>query len=293
MKYLITTIAAVVLVGYGESQQSAPTLESKPEPPKAKAPDISIHNAASGGDIEAVKQHLTAGTDANVKGGLLNFSTPLTIATMNGHTEIAKLLIAKGVDINAPDKGGWTPLHFAAWDDNKEITELLIAKGANVNAKNNDEETVLHVVGKGNKEIVKLLIAEGADVNTMDNLGRTPLTIAIASRDNSAKQVIQEIIDLLRKHGAKTGEELLAEKSILGASKTGNIKLVEKHLSDGSDVNTKDGGERTALHWAALKGHKEVAELLIAKGSDVNARDIFYKTPLDKAINPFLNDPQP
>ena len=166
------------------------------------------------------------------------------------------------------------------------------------NSKNKDEETVLHVVGQGNKEIVKLLIAEGADVNTMDNLGRTTLTIAMVYRDNnltdiSAKQVFQKIIDLLRKHGAKTGEELLAEKSILGASKTGNIKLVEKHLSDGSDVNTKDGGERTALHWAALKGHKEVAELLIAKGSDVIARDIFDKTPLDNAINPFLNDSQP
>ena len=35
---LITTIAAVVLVGCGESQP--------PEPPTAKAPDISIHDAA-------------------------------------------------------------------------------------------------------------------------------------------------------------------------------------------------------------------------------------------------------
>jgi hypothetical protein len=75
MKYLITAIAALVLVGCGESQQSGPALESKPEPPTAKAPDISIHNAASGGDIEAVKQHLTAGTDANVKGGFEFFDT--------------------------------------------------------------------------------------------------------------------------------------------------------------------------------------------------------------------------
>ena len=61
MKHLnITAIAAVLLVGCGESQQS-------PEPPTAKAPDISIHDAAWGGDIEAVKQHLAAGTDVNAK----------------------------------------------------------------------------------------------------------------------------------------------------------------------------------------------------------------------------------
>ena len=65
MKHLlITTIAAVVLVGCGESQQSAPPAESKPvaeaakvEPPTAKAPDISIHEAARYRVIEAVKQH--------------------------------------------------------------------------------------------------------------------------------------------------------------------------------------------------------------------------------------------
>ena len=56
---LITTIAAVLLVGCGESQS--------PEPPTAKAPDISIHDAAEKGKIEAVKQHLAAGTDVNAK----------------------------------------------------------------------------------------------------------------------------------------------------------------------------------------------------------------------------------
>ena len=59
MKHLLlTTIAAVVLVGCGESQ---------PEPPTAKAPDISIISAAIDGNIEAVKQHLAAGTDVNAK----------------------------------------------------------------------------------------------------------------------------------------------------------------------------------------------------------------------------------
>ncbi|MDE2643131.1 MAG: ankyrin repeat domain-containing protein, partial [Verrucomicrobiota bacterium] len=68
---LITTIAAVVLVGCATTQP--------PEPPTAKAPEISIHKAAYQGNIEAVKQHIAAGTD-----------------------------------VNAKDDSGWTPLHWAA-----------------------------------------------------------------------------------------------------------------------------------------------------------------------------------
>ena len=66
MKHLLlTTIAAVVLVGC-----------AKPPPP-----DISIKAAASRGNIEAVKQHLAAGTDVNAKdeGG----DTPLDRAILN------------------------------------------------------------------------------------------------------------------------------------------------------------------------------------------------------------------
>ena len=120
MKHLLlTTIAAVVLVGCGESQQSAPTPEAKPvepvaeaatpEPPTAKAPDISIHSAAFRGNIEAIKQHIAAGTDVEVKGGLFK-GTPLHLAAYGGHKEIAELLIASGADVNAKNDVGWTPL---------------------------------------------------------------------------------------------------------------------------------------------------------------------------------------
>ena len=55
MKHLLlTTIAAVVLVGCGESQS--------PEPP-----DISIHSAAFEGNIEAVKQAIADGANVNAK----------------------------------------------------------------------------------------------------------------------------------------------------------------------------------------------------------------------------------
>ena len=75
---LLTTIAAVVLVGCGES-----------------VPDISIHDAiVLGGDIEAVKQHLAAGTDVDAKD--MNGETSLTWAAYSGHKEIAELLLANG-----------------------------------------------------------------------------------------------------------------------------------------------------------------------------------------------------
>ena len=143
MKHLLlTTIAALLLVGCGESQQSAPTPEAKPvepvveaakpEPPTAKAPDISIHEAALKGNIEAVKQHLAAGADVNAKNE--DGVTPLDHATLWGHKEIVELLLAKGADLNAKDNDGWTSLHNAAYRGHKQIVELLIAEGADVNA---------------------------------------------------------------------------------------------------------------------------------------------------------------
>ena len=82
MKLLLTTIAAVLVVGCGP-----------------KAPDISIHKAAYDGNIEVVKQHLAAGTDVNEKNALKR--TPLHAAVWNYRKEVIELLIANGADVNA------------------------------------------------------------------------------------------------------------------------------------------------------------------------------------------------
>ena len=58
-------------------------------------------------------------------------------------------------------------------------------------------------------------------------------------------------------------------------------KTVELLIANGADVNAKEDGGWTPLHYAAEFGRKEVAELLIANDADVNAKGDEKKTPLD------------
>ena len=215
MKQLLITIVAVVLVGCGESQQSTPTPEAKTVKPADEATDysgtytlsipgcgprMSIHEAADEGNIEFVKQHLADGTDVNEKDDVQ--MTPLHYAYTK---EIAELLIENGADVNAKDDGGGTPLNDAAFSGHKEIVELLIAKGADVNAMRFDGSP-LHLA-IGHKEIIEILIAKGADVNSKSKaFNQTPID---AAADNKFFNQ-PDIIELLRKHGGKTGEELKA-----------------------------------------------------------------------------------
>jgi len=166
-----------------------------------------IHNAAGGGDIEAVKEFLAAGADVNAKDD--GESTPLHLAALEGQKEIVELLISSDADVNAKDDDGETPLYAAASMGQKETTKLLIAEGADVNAKHDDGETSLHDAARwGRKKVAELLIAGGADVNAKYGGFWTPLDDA-TNPDNPNDTA--ETAALLRKHGGKTGEELRAE----------------------------------------------------------------------------------
>ncbi|XP_033097862.1 E3 ubiquitin-protein ligase MIB2-like [Anneissia japonica] len=72
---------------------------------------------------------------------------PLHIASINGHTNVAKILIVQGnADVNTRNAKMGTPLHLAVEKGMTEMIELLVQKGANVNAQDEDGDTALHVL---------------------------------------------------------------------------------------------------------------------------------------------------
>ena len=225
---LITTIAAVVLVGCGNPEADRALLE-------AARGKISPSSFGYEENIEAVKKTLADGADVNAKDD--NGWTPLRWAAGIGHKEVSEYLITMGADVNAAETGsGMTPLHFAAGGDQKEIVELLLANGADVNAKN-----------------VPMLIKNGKSVQ-----GSTPLDAANETHH-------PEFAELLRKHGGKIGSELPLA-TLFEAVKQVDLQGVKVFLAEGADVNAKDRIGWSVLDYATRLGQPEIADLLRKHG---------------------------
>ena len=109
-----------------------------------------------------------------------NYYCPLSICSILGNEDVAKLLIKYGADVNNKDSKNWTPLHLAAFNKNKNIIEILVNTGlANINTKSNYGETpILIATRKQDIECVKFLMDNNADVNIYSNEGYNPLVWA-------------------------------------------------------------------------------------------------------------------
>ena len=152
-QYITPIITAALLVGCGEA-------------PPPKPPDISLFEAALAGDLDAVKQHIAAGTDLNLKdpNPVGNKDTALGMAAAFGKTDVAIALIEGGADLDTRNKDGSTPLHAAAFLCYPEIVQALVDKGADKNARNNSGGTALEgvelpwAVAKGIYELLDAIL---------------------------------------------------------------------------------------------------------------------------------------
>jgi hypothetical protein len=148
MKAFVTVMMILLLAAAGCGQKENTAEETKQpsasETP-AQAPDVDLHTAASTGNLEAIRQHIEAGSDLNVKdpkGG----ACPLSTAALFWQTEAARALIEAGADINCRGNDGATPLHVAAFFCRTDIVKALIENGADRTIKNKYGSTPLATV---------------------------------------------------------------------------------------------------------------------------------------------------
>ena len=174
-----------------------------------------------------MKKLADSGIDVNCAAPNQYTSTPLHYASLNGHLEVAKLLLEKGANVNCQDDCKWTPLHYASESGHLEVAKLLLEKGANVICQDIRKLTPLHYASmKGHLEVVKLLLEKGANINSQNSHNDTPLYIAAF---------------------------------------TGKKELVKLLLDNGCDINLKDKDGKTAEEIAVSEGYHEIVELISQK----------------------------
>ncbi|WP_339793431.1 ankyrin repeat domain-containing protein [uncultured Imperialibacter sp.] len=135
MKTATTLALAAALLVTAACSDKKVRSESASESTTVAAPDVDIHTAVISGNLEAVKQHIAAGSNLNEKdpfGG----SSPLISAAVFGKPEAAKLLIDAGADINFQNNDGSTALTSAAFFCRPAIVQMLLDKGADKTIKN-------------------------------------------------------------------------------------------------------------------------------------------------------------
>ena len=195
--------------------------------------------ASANGDTEKIRSLLKPG-NININKTFGDDDTALINACRYGHTEIVRLLLSAGADINMPNWYGNTPFMYGCWSGETKIVKLLIEHGVNI-----DTDIFLELCSDGTTELmedgskehidmVKLLLEYITDVNIKDNCECTALTLAC---------------------------------------KYGNVNIVKPLLEHGADPDIKDNDGNTALMYLAREGDLNSMKLLAKAGADLNIRN--------------------
>lgn len=159
-KELIDSVKVLVNKGADVNKVSGPL-----EYPYVK--DSVLIIAAQNNYMKIVKFLLEKGANAQAtchsRSWCLGKNTLMYAAT-HGNLDVVKILITKGLDVNAQDLvDGSTALMMAARNGHETITEFLLQKGSNPNFINNDGMSALILATQnGQQVIVQQLKANGA-----------------------------------------------------------------------------------------------------------------------------------
>jgi ankyrin repeat protein len=261
-----------------------------------------LHWAAYTGDVALASLLLEAGAD--VKAANRNGSTPLWLAASQGDAPMIAALLKGGADANEPLPLGRKPLMLAARSGHVDAVRALLDAGADVNAKEEARGTtaLMQAADQGHADVMAVLIEGGAEVAAGSSpVLRDARTAALGKSDDPRAAVRRQVIAILCDQptpdlgalqelaaGERTEDEVLAEVAAAGNSGANPCNLQRDNLgfviAEGGRRNRgprePDGGELTALVYAARAGSIDAARVLLDAGAGVNQVTRYGWSPL-------------
>ena len=269
-----------------------------------------LHTAVRLGRVDDI-QRIIEEKIVDINNTNANHETPLHLSCALGNKNIVHILISNGADIYKKDIFNNAPIHRAVSKRHIDIMDYLIIDCAcNPNIKGCQGRTLLHFAcGIGNVEFITTLIEKyGISPMATDAVNQTPLHIAASHGQEEVVRLLITKYNLMvdcRSNGKLSPLHLACycghvsvmktllleykadlnahnESPFLIAVMGGNSVLVQTMITcfnqDPLSI-TEDNGI-TALHFACLCGHKELARLLFTEyNCPVNIKNKTKQTP--------------
>ncbi|CAH2277952.1 phosphatase 1 regulatory subunit 12A isoform X1 [Pelobates cultripes] len=150
--------------------------------------------------------------------------TALHVAAAKGYTEVLKLLIQAGYDVNIKDFDGWTPLHAAAHWGKEEACRILVENLCDIDSINKVGQTALDVA---DEDILAYLeeLQKKQNLLLSDKQEKSPLIESSTTTENNQSLKTQ-----------KNKETLIIEQEKTGRT----IESLEQEKVDDEDEGKKD-----------------------------------------------------
>lgn len=199
--------------------------------------------------------------------------TPLIMAVIGAHAEVARILLSHGADVNVEaDSGGRlctnavmgpSALDFAVAQGNVEIVRMLLDAGGEQGFRPDAETSLIAAARRGHIGVIELLLKRGDDIEAKGMFRQTALHHAAANNDVAT-------CALLISHGANVDAlDGVNGTPLHRAAEAGALKTTEFLLAHGANCNATMTGieQETPLFLAEKNRHKDVAAVLRAAGA--------------------------
>ena len=244
-----------------------------------------LHYAVEADDAQLVSMLIAGG--ANVKAPNRYGVRPLTLAAINGSEPVIAQLLKAGADPNTTTDAGEPVIMTAARTGRVEAVRRLITGGADVNARERwlGETALMWAAAENHDAAVRTLVEAGADINARSRAVDAPvLEFPRSGGPNSPfPRGGWTALMFAARQGAVDSARALAE---LGA----NLNLVALPQTDiplkPDELKSADRGIGTsALVFAIINVHYDLAAVLIEKGADPNVLDLAGMGALYAAVD--------